>query len=107
MQNGKTTPRIATPHFAEPVTKPTQPLVPTPPSAVANVTAKLAAMKQIQDLEIERVASMVAIINSAIPVINAAIGDPNHNSQNLAQIIRERGCDIAEDYVEIIIEDSQ
>ncbi len=106
MNNGHTKPRIKTPAFAQSPPKMAQPLVAAAPPAT-KVAEKLAAIKQAQDLQIERVAGMVAIVNSAIPVINATIGDPNHNMQTLARIVTERNCDIAEDFVEIVISEDE
>lgn len=69
------------------------------------VAARIALVKQKQDLDLERILGKVAALNNAKPIIEATFGDPNHNLQQLTRVIIERGCDIAEDCIELVIED--
>lgn len=66
---------------------------------------KMALVKQKQELDMERMLGKVAAFNSAIPVIQTALGDPNNNLDMLTNVIIQRGCDCVEDCIEIIIED--
>jgi len=69
------------------------------------ITAKFDLVRQKQELEVERLMGKVAAMNSAQPIIKTVIGDANHNLQQLTRVIIERGCDIAEDCIELIIDD--
>ena len=81
-----------------------QPLVKTE-QLTDQVAAKLELVKQKQDMNLERMLGKVAAMNTAKPIIEAVAGNPNHNLQQLTKVILERGCDIAEDCIELVIED--
>lgn len=68
-------------------------------------TDQVALIQQQLNLELQRTMGTVAAFQSAIPIIQAVVGDPNHELQKLTNVILERGCDIAEDVIEITIED--
>ena len=111
--NGKPTTRFrdrpATPFVdptePQPIAKP-QPIARTE-QAVDQVATKVALIQQKQDLDLQRLMAKVAALNSAKPILDATLGDANHTLQQLTSVILERGCDIAEDCIEIVIEDER
>ena len=66
--------------------------------------AKAALMQQRVDLKVQEMVGVATAVNSAVPLIKTFVGDPNANLQMLADVVTTRGCDIAEDHIEITIE---
>ncbi len=104
--NGKqTTDRVKEfqlPPFADP--PPPQPLAKS--EQVSNeVAARIALVQQKQALDLERLLGKVAALNSVMPTVQQITGDANHSLQQLTNVILQRGCDIAEDCIELVIED--
>ncbi len=89
------------PPFQQPAA---QPLAKTSQPA-SQIEAKLALMKQKQDLQIENLMGTVAAFSGLVPTLNVVAGDAIAKQEILADVIKTRGCDAASCRVEIIILD--
>jgi hypothetical protein len=69
------------------------------------VTAQFALMQKKMELQIQNAMGTVAVVNSAQPIVAQVIGNPNVHLESLTKVILERGVDICEDSIEIIIDD--
>ncbi|MAT70093.1 MAG: hypothetical protein CMJ58_11300 [Planctomycetaceae bacterium] len=67
--------------------------------------AQLALVEQKNQLEVQRLMGGIAGMKSAESVVAMATGDAIANLQTRAQVVLQRGVDIAEDIVEITITD--